>query len=275
MAGIKKYAKKAGKAVEKKVFGSKGFKGRYGIGKGKGGFNFMQVAKDLAMVKSRLNVEKKSVDDDVFDDYVGQVDINADGAYYRDITPQIAQGIAENQRIGNSLKITGLHMPIDILGGAYCLSERRFRFTILKVRSADLGVSAQEAFQKVWDVNPLTLVRDYNAPRAYRNSSNDGISVVYSKTRYMKAPHLDNGSQGADPVERARLSHTINLKLQDLLRYDSNLSALPGGFKYILVVQMDAGNRNLGTVSTADVPITAVSSGAYMRVFCRWWFVDN
>lgn len=275
MAGIKKYAKKAGKAVEKKVFGSKGFKGRYGIGKGKGGFNFMQVAKDLAMVKSRLNVEKKSVDTDVITDIIGQVDGNVDGAFYRDITPQIAQGIQEAQRIGNSIKMTGLHMPIDLHGHGNTLSDRRLRFTVLKVRSADNGVSALEAFNKVWDVNPLTGVRDFNAPRAYRNSKNDGISVIYSKTRYMKPPALDNGSQGADSIERSRLNHTINVKLNDLLRYDTNASSFPGGFSYILIVQMDAGNRSAVNASSLDVPIGTPNSGANIRVYTRYWFVDN
>jgi len=274
MAGIKKYIKKGAKKVEKMTFGSKGFKGRYGIGKGKGGFNFAQVAKDLAMVKSRLNVEKKSVDTDVFTGDIGQCNINAEGAGYFDITPSITQGTAENQRIGNSLKMTGLHLPIDVIGQQYCLSGRRLRFTVLKVRTADNQVDGFEALAKVWDVNPLTGLRDFNAPRAYRNAKNDGISIVYSKVRYMSPPSVDAGSAGADLAERPRTNHVINLKLQDTLRYNFNADTFPGGFKYFLIIQADAGNRG-STGSTLDVPVTTLESGVQIRMYSRWWYVDN
>ncbi len=58
------YSKNVKKSIaytKKKTFGSKGITGRYGIGKGKGGLNISNIVKDLAMVKSRLNVEVKCI----------------------------------------------------------------------------------------------------------------------------------------------------------------------------------------------------------------------
>jgi hypothetical protein len=270
MAGFRKKAYK----VEQKIFGKGGIKGRYGIGKGKGGFKFAKLAADLEMVKSRLNVEKKDIRSDVTTDSFGQVDVNSDGALVLDMTQAINQGIGETQRIGNSLKVTGMSIPIQFTGQTYTLSGRKVRITMLKVKSADNGVTATEAFEKVWEVNPLSGVRDYNAPRAYRNSKTDGISVVRSMTTYIPGPQLDNGSIGSSIQERQQKCLTMNLKLNDIWRYDTNSDTVPSGLKYYLVFQLDCGNVG-STTSTSDVPVTSPTSGMTVRVYQRTWFVDN
>lgn len=271
MAGWKKAAKK----VEKKVFGSKGFKGRYGIGKGKGGLKILQIAKDLEMVKSRLNVEKHHIDSDVFTGSVAQVDGNNDGALFLSLTPQITQGVGEAQRVGNSIKVTGLTMPIQINGAVNTLSARKLRVSILRITSGDNGVSPQEAFEKVWDVNPLSAVRDYHCNRNYRTSKQDGISVIYSKSFYLKPPSLDNGASGADQAEVSQLSFRVNLKMNDTIRYLNNAAIDPDGMRYYLVIQSDLGNRNVSVLSTRDVPVKTVDSGVGVRIHTRFWYVDN
>ena len=65
---FKKSFKKATAYAKKKTFGSKGITGRYGIGKGKGGLNITTIARDLQMVKERLNVEKKTIQSQTFTD---------------------------------------------------------------------------------------------------------------------------------------------------------------------------------------------------------------
>lgn len=271
MAGFRKKAYK----VEQKIFGKGGVKTRYGIGKGRGGFKFAKLAADLEMVKNRLNVEKKDIRSDVITSRVGQCDANNEGALIVDMTQAINQGIGETQRIGNSLKVTGMSIPIQLTGEANTLSGRKVRVTMLKVKSADNGVTATEAFEKVWELNPLSLVRDYNAPRAYRNSKTDGISVVRSMTTYLRPPTLDNSSLGSHQTEVSQRCFTMNLKLNDIWRYDTNADIVPSGLKYYLVFQTDVGNISSSTVSTLDVPITATNSGIGVRVYQRTWFVDN
>jgi hypothetical protein len=267
------WRKKAYK-VEQKIFGKGGIKTRYGIGKGKGGFKFGKLAQDVEMIKNRLNVEKKDIRSDVITTSFGQVSADAEGAKVIDMTQAINQGIGETQRIGNSLKVTGMSIPIQLSGQQQCLNGRKVRITMLKVKSADNGVTAQEAFEKVWEVNPLSGVRDYNSPRAYRNSKTDGISVVRTMTTYIAPPTLDNGSQGADVNERSQRCVTMNLKLNDIWRYDTNADTLPSGLKYYLVFQTDLGNIN-ATASTLDVPVPTGVSGITLRVYQRTWFVDN
>lgn len=268
------WRKKAYK-VEQKIFGKGGIKKRYGIGKGKGGFKFSKLAADLEMVKNRLNVEKKDIRSDVSTTTFGQVDGNGEGYSVIDMTQAINQGIGETQRIGNSLKVTGMSIPIQFSGTINTLSSRKIRITMLKVRSADNGVSGDEAVEKVWEVNPLSGVRDYNAPRAYRNSKTDGISVVRSMTCYLPPAQLDNGSLGADEMERTQKTLTMNLKLNDIWRYNTNADIVPSGLKYYLVFQSDTGNASGSVVSTRDVPISSINSGIRLRIYQRTWFVDN
>ena len=268
MAGFRKKAYK----VEQKVFGKGGIKGRYGIGKGKGGFKFAKLAADLEMVKSRLNVEKKEVRSDVITTNFGQVAVNSDGAYIADLTQAINQGIGETQRIGNSLKVTGMSLPIQISGQANNFNGGKIRMTLLRVRSADNNVTGQEAFNKVWELNPLTAVRDFNAPRAYRNSKTDGISVVRSMTCYL--PKRENVGTTTGSLYRQVKTTRMSVKLNDIWRYTENSDTLPAGLKYYLVFQADTGNAG-STASTRDIPITDTFTGYDLRLAQRTWFVDN
>jgi hypothetical protein len=261
--GLGRTIKKAYMKGKKKAYGSKGVKGRYirpGFTKGMG-----NLIKDVEMIKSRLNVEKKHKDRDVITYNVGQVNNAVDGAFAADVTPIISQGTDSDERIGNSLKFTGMTLPMSFTQQVQCLGDRKVRVSLLRVKAADNDVTATEAFQHVWDVNPLTGVRDFNAPRAYRNSKNDGISVIRSKVYTVKGPQLDNSSLGISATERNVLTCRFSVKLEDILRYEDSSQTYPQGIRYILVIQCNAGNMGGGT-STLDVPVVDASSALDVRI---------
>jgi hypothetical protein len=262
----RKYAKKA----YKKVYGSRKFSGAVK--------KTTDVAKDVAaltgsvaMIMSRLNVEKNYKDTAIVQTTFGQVNLNADGAHISDITPSISQGDGEGNRHGNSLKMTGFSIPIQINGMSACQGARKIRISLLKVKSADNGVSTTEAFQHYWDENPLTTMRDYNCPRNYRSGAHDGITCVRSSTYYLKGPTVLTGTVDA---EVGILTTKFNVKLNDVLRYDANSDVLPLGVKYYLVFQADSGNMSAST-SGIGVPVTEGNSGMELRVGARAWYVDN
>jgi len=121
-------------------------------------------------------------------------------------------------------------------------------------------------------VNPLTGVRDFNAPTNYRSGAHDGITCVRSQNYILPGPTVPFGT--AVDAEKAVLTRKFNVKLQDIFRYDANSDALPTGIRYILVIQADVGNAGTST-SSNDVPITDSNSGMDFRVSQRSWYVDN
>lgn len=233
----------------------------------------MDVAKLAAVVaniKSKQNNEKNFVDVDVATGDVAQAAANADGRYAIDITPSISQGDGQGNRHGNSLKLTGMNIPISFVGQSNTHSARKIVVSLLKVKSADNGVTAVEAFEHFWDVNPLNGLRDANAPRNYRNSSHDGISLIRQKTYMLKATHQNL----ADFTEQSHFTANFKVKLDDILRYHANADALPKGIRYIMVIQSDAGNYS-GGASSLDIPITTINSGITFRMSLRAYYVDN
>lgn len=271
--GFGKSAKRTYMKLKKKAYGERGVKGRYyRVGAVKG---LQNLAKDIDMIKSRLNVEKKFKDRDVSTFALGQVNQNGEGATVWDITPDITQGTDSDERIGNSLKLTGLTIPLQLSQQVSCFGNRRVRVSLLRVNSADNNVNSVEAFEKYWDVNPLTGVRDFNAPRAYRKDEHDGISCIRSAIIYVPGPKTDNATQGTvDDTEVNPKNFRFNIKLQDVLRYNSSSSTLPDGIRYFLVLQCDAGNRAAAN-STLDVPVQTNSTGLVARIAQRSWWVDN
>lgn len=271
--GLGKTIKKAYMKGKKKAYGSRGVKGRYyRVGAVQG---LKNLAKDIEMIKGRLNVEKKHKDVDVITTAVGQVDANADGVQILDITPTIGQGLGSDDRVGNSLKLTGMTLPMSFTQQGTCLGDRKVRITLLKVRSADNAVSTGQALVNVWDLNPLNGLRDFDAPRAYRNSKNDGISVVRTMTCYIKGPQLDNGSPGVFDYEKNVKNVRFSVKLDDVLRYSSDVSLVPDGIRYFIVFQCNAGNVSFTTSSGIDVPVTSTNSALELRMGQRAWWVDN
>lgn len=233
-----------------------------------------KLKKDMTAIKSRQNNEKKHKDADVATSAIGQVNANADGYVWYDVTPDITQGIDGDERIGNSLKLTGLTFPLQFSQQVSCFGGRKVRVSLLRVTSADNGVSGDEAIADYWDTNPLTTVRDYNAPKAYRNQKTDGIKCVRTMTVYVPAPKLRNDDSQVSDIELSSKSVRMSIKLNDIFRYNASSDTKPDGIRYYIVIQMDSGNRS-GSNSTLDVPVTTNSSGLTMRLAQRSWWIDN
>jgi hypothetical protein len=273
--------KKTARQVEKKVFGSGGAKRRYGIGKGKGGIKIDAIAKDLMMIKSRLNVEKKEKREvEITAGTVGQVFNDLNGYWFQDITPSLGQGTGADERVGNSLKMTGCNLNFQFMGQSQTLTGRKIKIGLYRVRDPSLGPSdySSDITTDVLDANPLTGLLDYNAAKAYRNSKNDGIACIREKTVYIpKVEVLDrSGGNSADyDFEKAYKTLNFPVKLNDLIRYEQDNDNLPNGFRYVILVRADCGNSGTTGSNIQNIPVTFGSSGVTFRMGQRWWYVDN
>lgn len=271
MAYKKFTPKKTTKKYYKKVYGSRTVPQAL-TATGKVAKDVAGLTASVAMIMSRLNVEKNYVDRDVITGSLGQVNVNDDGVNILDITPQVSQGDGQGQRQGNSLKVTGISLPLQISGQIGCLNGRRIRLTLLRVRSANNGVTPAEAWRQYMDINPLNGLRDFNAPKNYRAGSHDGVTCIRSATYTLKPPAILQG--GTMDTEQSCFSTKFNVKLQEVFRYALNGDTTPDGLRYYLVLQCDAGNSG-ATASTLDVPVKIDQSGIEYRLSQRSWYVDN
>lgn len=249
----------------------------------KAGATVASLARDVMIMKgltssimAGLNVEKKFVDRDVTTSGVGQVNGNTSGFYAADVTPIASQGLGREQRVGNSLKFTGMSFPYQISTQQQCGGNRKVKIMLFRVHSADNGVDPVEAIQDYYDFNIMNGLVDMNSPRAYRSHKQDGIKCIRSKTLYLKAPTMS--SIGNDDTiennERTVLSGRFNVKLSDIVRYNNNGDNLPDGTRYYLYVFCDAGKTGT-TACTLDVPVIHDWSGVDVRFGQRSYWVDN
>lgn len=242
-----------------------------------------KLAAEVRGIKSRQNVEKKHKEklltgdsgDEAFE--IGQVIQNGEGMYALDVTPSITQGIQHDQRIGNSLKMTGMVFKYQMQGQANLHQKHKVKLTLVKVSSPDIAsVSGSEVQEMIWDPNPLTNVRDTNAPLNYATLKQNGIKIIRQHTITLPAQDLINPT-GTGPVYSAAAHKTgkFSVKMQDIIRYASASATSPEGFKYLLFLQADTGNSSANDSTKTDIPITEALTGSMIRMHSKYWWVDN
>ena len=264
---VKKKSAQATKAVGK----------RYGISYGRKGVQFKKntmskLAKDVMMIKSQLNVEKKFVDTgEIIKGGVGQVDVNSQGYLTLDLTPIIPQGVDEGQRVGNSLKLTGMVLKMNCAKQIGAGGPRRLK--VYMVRSTDPSLTINDVADKILDVNPLTGVRDYHSNLDYTQLKDGRLKVVRTTNIYLGS-NYDN-STNTPAAEAATAAKTIALKLNDVMRFENNAATFPENVRYIAVIVADNGNRSATTSTLLTIFSPEANSGCLVNAHVRTWYVDN
>lgn len=257
----KKYAKKATKAVGK----------RYGISYGRrglrmGSHSLPKIIKDVKEIKSRLNVEKKYIEGSLTSGLVAQIAGNDPGYFTSNITPLIFPGTSENQRVGGSIKLTGLHMKYQFQGQSDCYQGRVMKIHIVK--STDSSVT--NVINDVWDANPLTGLRDYYSNRNY---SNNPKAHQVLKTQYVKLPQKQVLA-GSIAGFNSQKHTNVGMKMQQITRFEGS-GTQPKDCYYWVIMFCDGGNFASVNTSNQGVMTPEDNSGVNVQEYFRWWYVDN
>lgn len=263
---VKKYTKKATKAVGKRYGVSQG---RKGLRVGKGSID--KVFKDVAEIKSRLNVEKKFVDSAVSFGTCSQINDTFPGYYSTIITPNIPLGVGENKRVGGSIKMTGIHMKLQFLGQKDLAQSRMMKIMLIKSTDTNIGTIVDDLF----DDNPLTGFRDYYSNRNYTNNpdAHKIIRTVYCKLdeRQIYIP----GSSDTFGESRSSNRHKeFGMKMQQITRFEGGANT-PKDANYFLVIFVDGGNSSVFLSSNPGVMSPTPNGGIDLQHYYRWWYVDN
>lgn len=256
----KKYAKKATKAAGKRYQMSYG---RKGLKMSKSSVS--RIAKDVEMIKSRLNVEKKFHDGSLTTGSVAQANINSSGYYTSTLTPLLTLGTSENERVGGSIKLTGLHVQMQLKTQINTYTKRRYKVMIIS--STDSSVT--NVINDMFDINPLTGFIDYFSNRNYTNNprAHRLIRQVYITTGDRQV--LNNQSIVAQGTDKQ-----FGVKMQQLTRFEGN-SPNPKDIHYFLVIFCDGGNLSTTNSTNSGVMTTDALTGADVQHHFRWWYVDN
>lgn len=260
------YAKK--KASQVVNAGVKALAKRYND---KGKFQYQQILKDIMMIKSLMNVEKKRHQNLYTDLSVGQCNENASGYLALDLTPVMSQGVTDSTRNGSSIKLVSSFMKMQIYGQVNTAAGIRLKILYFKTRGRPVTNLNDEIIDfflpNPW-VNNLssTVIIDYNSKRNPDYAGN----LILIRTRYVSLKP-DNIS-GQHTITNCQ----IGMKYKNHhVRFDGNTNDVTGG-QIICYILADTGNCSATTNSTLlGILHTGLLTGAYIQCENTSYYVDN
>lgn len=227
------------------------------------------------IVKQELNktVEKKRINTvySIVDYPMGQVNGNNNGYYSDDITPQMIPGTAVNQRIGNEIKITSLHMQLQLRQMSAATSPVKMVFYMIQSKGFYTGLSSQIVSQLFNTNNYIgagTTIYDSGSDMNVDQFAN--FRVVKKFTVYMKP-------DGFSGQQMPMLRHVgLKFKTPLLVRwYSANQADFSQG-RLFLIGFSSNGNASTATASTtSNVPVTAINTGQLINYNIKWYYTDD
>jgi len=261
MGVFKRVARKAKKAVKK----------RYGFNKASSGPKYGKMAQDVAKLAMMINAEKKVFNQSYSNQNLGQVNANLTGALCYDITPLIPQGATASTRNGASVKLhSALYQFQFTQLTALSINQKIIiEFWITKGTTLDTPT----LLTKTFDNSTFSGVIDTNSPRYQDNFSDFRLVRRINKTLPADSISADNTTATFDVPIKFNKGKGHHIRLVQSLASNPVLDVLNG--QMYMTVRASVGNANAITVSTKDVPLTAINTGSIMRFAYKTWFYDN
>lgn len=264
MVNVRRYAKKAKKAVKRRYF--KGGKYRKP--------NVYTMARDISLLRSALNSEKKAitVTSGAGTSYpLGQVNVNSSGHFILGWTPVIPQGTASNERIGTQVKLSSFHMDLQLWSQNSAISGNKFILEIWDVVGQYSG-SLTNFMSDVYTPNSFTTggasVYDLTSNRNVDNFKN--YRCVYRKNLYL--PPEDQAGQVSMKTFNCGKKYGKNGKI---IRWESpNTPTVTAGYQ-VMTIRADQGNSGASTSSIAGIPTNVAYTGAWVKYNITHYYIDN
>lgn len=227
---FKKYAKSATKFVKKRVV-----EPYTSLKKNRGYNNRMRLYKEVAEIKKMVNAEKKNAD------FVSTTTITlgqfnnpgVSGRQVIDITPIIPQGLTEDDRSGDSLKVCSWCYTLQVSAVTGMLQDVNYKFYIL--RQPVNPSSLADVSTQFLEPNTFSSVVDYNSNRNYQHYKDYRImGVIQGKIK----PKDDLASTSVNVN-----NHVCARKQEFHLRYVKGTTTLLQNPIVVVAVASD-GDRN-------------------------------
>lgn len=221
-----------------------------------------RLASDVAVMKKILNVEKKSFTLFPTSSTIGQCNANGNGSFILDITPTPAQGVAANQITGESFKLTGVFLEMQVLQQSALHSDAYYVFEMWDVRGTP--TTTGNAYAQLFNVSTFTNLYDAYSTR----NQNSYADFRLMKRWYMSFPQ--DSLSGTNQVKTKQIAMKLNKHVRQ-----TALSATTNG-QILLSCRSNYGNSSTTTASTTpNVATTAINTGAVVLFTAKFWYVDN
>jgi hypothetical protein len=239
---------------------------------GKGKLKTGQIYRDVMMLKSMINAEKKRIITVIQNQPLGQVrgnDTNG-GVFTQDITPVPVQGTTYNTRSGSSIKLHSTFYQFQITQQSANISPISgiIEIYLIKGEPAFPNDMIVERFVPNAFSSPATLI-DKAA------TLNPDTFNKYKLIR--RKPFYIPGDQQSSQLYFK--TFTLGLKYNrgngHHIRYDLNTTSIQQG-QLIMVIRCDSGNCSTLTASTfTNIPQSAVSTGLLLNYTQTHYYYDN
>lgn len=251
----KKLWKRAGKAIKKRYIKKTGLK---------------QLARDVAMVKSMINAEKKRY---TLVNYtptlIGQCSGNTTAHYTLDITPIPSQNNTFTGRSGSSIKLHAMCMKFQFYQQSATVTPVRLKWYIMKPKGQVVTTAITTSWfnSNQW-IQSASSVSIYDTHSQF-NPDYFGSYNIVRQGKFMLP--LDNLS-GQTTIKDL----TIRLKFKNHhVRYYGDTTSVVDG-QLLLIIFADTGNCSTTTASTLSPIInTAINTGASFVSDIRSYYYDN
>ncbi len=231
------YVKKAKTAVKTAV--KKNITDPYFTKKNQRGYkNRMNLYKEITAIKKMINAEKQNAESTDTTLYsLGQFNGAGSGASVIQVTPVIAQGVGEDNRKGDLLKICSWCLKLRITNnGINTTQDTAYKFYLLRQPT---NPPATNILSQFLEPNPFSGVIDYNSNRDYVNYKDWIVMGTFQGKIKL------NPSNVATAIGSA--SHTLAKKQEFHIRYSKGTTNILNN-PMILIGVADGGD--IATVNT-------------------------
>lgn len=261
MVNFRKLASsKASRKASRKVYKATGLVNPFKKGK----LSTSRLMKDVSMLKSIINAEKKELKFLPTVANIGQVQGAGYGYYLQDITPIMSQGNTGQTRNGISIKVHSFVLKGQLIQQSGAQQAQKIKIEIFLNKSTPLSTSG--LINSIYDVNALNNYYDINSPRAIDTYKN---WVKVCSKRFSIGQDQQSGVTGFKDL-------IVPIKFKNYhVKFDSDNTNTVTNGQLIMVITADSGNSSSSVAGTGYIPVTAVNTGSTLNYFMQYWYYDN
>lgn len=214
--------------------------------------NRSNIAKDVAMLKSLVNVEKKRKDFTKTLQIFGQRNGSNDALHHEQINPVVPQGLTGATRNGNSIKLVSGCLDLQIAQQGNNFNDMKIKLWLVCRPDNAGGYSSDVTANQFLETNPFSTFRDFYSNRDAEYFGE--FRVIKSLTMTLKADTISTGT--------SYLQKKIPLKFNHHMKYNNDGSTVTTkNAMYLLVTASDGDTSN--------------ATGCTIVYNMRWYYTDN